>query len=73
MIWPFRPSPRRVLANALADYQRAKAVYDAAEARQDTRAMGDARAPLQRAHTAWIAAELAVKRLPPMPRRGVAA
>jgi hypothetical protein len=67
--WPFRPSPARVLAKAQADYQRAKARWDDAYARQHTQDMHDATAPLQRAHAAWLAAEVAVNPLPPMPRR----
>ena len=54
-------------------YAAALAEYRAADARQDTRRMHQATGPLQTAHRAFLAAEIAARPLPhPMPRPGAA-
>jgi len=60
---------RRRLSKARAAYAAALAEYERADELQDTRRMGAATGPLQRAHAAMLAAEVAAFPLPnPMPR-----
>lgn len=64
---------RSRLHKARRAYDVARAEYQAADIRQDTRRMHDATGPLQAAHRALLAAEIAAKPIPyPMPRPGAA-
>lgn len=71
MIWPFRPSARRILAKAQAEFNAAYAARIDAERRRDTRSMHSTAHRLRTARHALMAAQAAMN---PAPRdRGVVA
>lgn len=72
-MWPFRPSPAKTLAKARAELVAATDARIDAEDRGNTQLMRSTRARVTAAVHALMAAEQAVEKLPPMPRRGVSA
>ena len=71
MIWPFRPSPRRILVKAEREFAFAYAYHKSATARQNCQEMGRAAARLRAARNNLIAAQNAMNA--PSGHRGVVA
>lgn len=68
-MWPFRPSARRLLAKAQAEFEAAYLARCEAEERGDTRRMKQTGDRLRAARNALMAAQETINPLPPMPRR----